>query len=475
MLEKLINCKPKILVIGDLMIDHYLWGSSSRISPEAPVQIVDIKNESRVLGGAGNVVNNLKSLGASVDIISVVGNCSISEELKMMFADINVHTHFLIEQKNRITSKKTRIISSKQQVVRFDIESTDEINRDSETILYETFERIIEGYDLVIISDYGKGIFTEPLTKKIISLSNSKNIKVLVDPKGTNYSKYKNAHLLTPNIKEASEATGINISDSDSLYTALTLLKKMCSLDLSLITMSEEGIAILDNEIKIHPTVAREVFDVTGAGDTVIASIGFALASKFGINDSVKFANLAAGVVVSKVGSATTNIEEIIDYESSLHLSGCEEHIKSQKQISVLVKQLRNQNKKIVFTNGCFDILHVGHVKYLQKAKKLGDVLIVGINSDNSVRKLKGSSRPINPLEDRSCILAALECVDFVIPFEDETPIELIKKIMPNILAKGADYLGKEIAGQELVDELVFIDFIEGKSTSETIERIGGK
>ena len=463
---------PKLLVVGDLMIDHYLWGSCERISPEAPVQVVNVNNESSVLGGAGNVINNLRALGAQVDVISVVGGCEISDELKSLLKDIQVDTQYLITQKDRITSKKSRIIAAQQQVVRYDRESSDEISTESQQTLTDTFASIVNDYEAVLLSDYGKGVLTNNLTQSLITLANNHGKKVLVDPKGLDYSKYQGAYLLTPNKKEASEATGINIKDDASLTQAITQLKTECDLDLSLITLSEQGVAIYDDELRTHPTVAREVFDVTGAGDTVLASLGFALTQNITIDEAVKFSNLAAGVVVGKIGSATATLNEIIEYESSLNKSTSDGHIKTWDEISAITQELKHKNKNIVFTNGCFDILHAGHVRYLETAKSFGDVLIVGLNSDQSVRTLKGESRPINIEQDRAYILAALEAVDYVVIFEQDTPYDLIKLIKPHTLVKGGDYEGKSVVGQDIANELKLVQFVEGKSTTKTIEKI---
>ena len=463
---------PKLLVIGDLMIDHYLWGSCERISPEAPVQVVNVKSESSVLGGAGNVINNLRALGAQVDVISVIGGCEISDELKALLNNINVSTQHLITQKDRITSKKSRIIASQQQVVRYDRESSDEISAGSQKSILESFTSIINNYDSVLLSDYGKGVLTSELTKSLINIANKANKKVLVDPKGLDYSKYKGAYLLTPNKKEASEATQVAIKDDESLTQAITQLKTQCDLDISLITLSEQGVAIYDNDLRTHPTVAREVFDVTGAGDTVLASLGFALACGCQIDDAVKFSNLAAGVVVGKIGSATATLNEIIEYESSLNKSTSDEHIKTLDEILILSKELKARGKKIIFTNGCFDILHAGHVRYLEIAKSYGDILILGLNSDRSVSALKGEGRPINSQMDRAYILAALEAVDYVVVFDDDTPYDLIKAIKPHVLVKGGDYEGKEVVGQDIADELKLVQFVDGKSTTKTIEKI---
>jgi len=427
------NKNPKILVIGDLMIDHYLWGSCDRISPEAPVQIVNINSESTVLGGAGNVINNLHALGVKVDVISVIGECEVSRELRQLLSKIDVDTQYLVTQKDRVSSKKSRIIVSQQQVVRYDRESTDEISSKSQATVLNIFKEIVKNYDVILLSDYGKGLLTSNLTKSLISFANKNNKKLLIDPKGRDYSKYKGAYLLTPNKKEASEATNIDIIDNKSLTKALQILKEKCNLTVTLMTLSEEGVAILDNELRIYPTTAREIFDVTGAGDTILASLGFALACSKGIDDAIKFANLASGVVVGKVGSATVTLNEIIEYESSLNKSSSDEHIKTYSEISSIVNGLKKKNKKIIFTNGCFDILHLGHIKYLEAAKNLGDVLILGLNSDNSIKRLKGKNRPINEQDERAYILASLEVIDYVVIFDEDTPIDLIK-IVPACL-----------------------------------------
>ena len=466
------NKNPKILVIGDLMIDHYLWGKCERISPEAPVQIVNIDKENSVLGGAGNVINNLRALGSIVDVLSVVGDDLVAKELKILLKDIEVQSNMLIIEKNRKTSKKSRLIASQQQVLRYDNESIEDISTNSEKEIINKLNTNILNYDVIILSDYGKGVLTTKLTQEIISISNKNKIKVFVDPKGKDYSKYKGAYTLTPNKKEAMEATSISIKDNETLEKAIKKLKDECDLEVSLITLSESGIAIFDNKLRIKPTVAREVYDVTGAGDTVISSIAFAIANDMKIDDAIQFANLAAGVVVGKIGSATATLDEIYEYESSLNKSNSSSHIKSFEEIKTLAKKLHSKGKKIVFTNGCFDILHAGHVKYLEEAKSYGDILILGLNADSSVKKLKGPSRPINTQDDRAYILASLESVDYVVIFEEETPYELIKLVQPHILVKGGDYEGKDVVGQDIAQELRLVQFVDGKSTTKIIQRI---
>jgi len=472
MLKELKEKNPNIIVIGDLILDKYLWGNCDRISPEAPVQIIDIDSDSYFLGGAGNVANNLISLGANVTVLSVVGQCGTASKITDLLKTAKVNSKHIIFEKNRRTSQKTRLISSQQQVIRFDRETLNDISEDSQDNLIAIFSSIVNDYDFVVLSDYGKGVLTEKLTQSIIKISKENDVKLIVDPKGSDYSKYKGAYTITPNKKEAVLATGINITDTESLTNALIQLKDNLKLDKSLITLSHDGIAAYDIELKEFPTSAIEVFDVTGAGDTVIASLAFALSSGLSFENAIKLSNLAAGVVVAKIGSATASIEEIIEFESKLHKSSFEDHIKDRREIKTILDSNKILGKKIVFTNGCFDILHIGHVKYLQEAKRLGDILVVGINSDSSVRKLKGSPRPFNSEEDRSSIIASLASVDYVVIFDEETPEKLIKFLLPDTLVKGGDYQNQTIAGQEFVNEVKLINFVEGKSTTSVIEKI---
>ncbi len=470
--------KPKILVIGDLMLDHYLWGTTERISPEAPVQIIDVKKETQILGGAGNVINNLAALGANVSIASVIGADDAGLELMEMLRKIDIDCSSVIIEERRKTSKKNRIIVSQQQVIRYDQESKNSIASKSADKLLKSVETNISQYDIVLLSDYGKGVLTEDLTRALISMISLKNIRVLVDPKGRDYSKYSGAFLLTPNKKEASLSTDIDIVDDISLKKAGYLLKNRFNLNVSMITLGEDGISIFDEDMRNIPTQAQEVFDVTGAGDTVLAAMGFALCHNKTIYEAAQFANYAAAVVVGKVGCATTTIDEIMEYISSIHnlkvtkKNSSVDHIKNFKEIETIADQCRNRGEKIVFTNGCFDILHAGHVKYLEEAKSYGDILVVGVNSDDSVKKLKGEQRPINTQDDRSYILSALDAVDFVVIFDEETPYELIKKIQPDILVKGGDYQDKKVVGSDIANRVRLVDFIDGKSTTGTINKI---
>lgn len=473
-MDRIRNKKLHIAVIGDVMLDHYIWGACERISPEAPVPVVSVSKESTLLGGAGNVVNNLHTLGAKVSLLSVVGKDENAKQMQMLLEAQNIKAT-LVEEQGRRTTKKSRVVASNQQVIRYDDESKTNISLASQMKLLEALQQNLFSYDMVILSDYAKGVLTPNLCKDIISMCRDMNKDVLVDPKGRDYAKYTGATLLTPNKKEAIEASKIEIKDDATLAQALHLFKNDFALDYSLITLSEEGIGVLDKEVKIIPTVAREVFDVTGAGDTVIASLAVALCAKLNIEEACEFANKAAAVVVAKVGSATVSLNEVEEYEHSLNQGQSESKIKDFEQIERIAKRLKAQGRKIVFTNGCFDILHRGHATYLQKAKELGDILILGLNSDESIRRLKGETRPINNLEDRAFLIGALESVDFVVPFTEDTPYELIKRITPNVLVKGADYEGKEVVGSDVADELVLIEFVAGKSTTNLIEKIGNR
>ena len=472
MIEQLRQTTPTIAVIGDLMVDRYIWGSCERISPEAPVQVVNIEKESTLLGGAGNVLHNLKALDAQVSLYSVIGDDETAVVLQERIATLAPVQSTLICEKGRRSTQKSRVIASGQQVLRFDDETMIPIAPVSEEQLYDALIANIANYDAILLSDYGKGVLTDTLTQKIITLSHQHNIPVLVDPKGRDYQKYTQATLITPNRKEASLALGRELESVEQIEEALRTLKEELSLTYAIITLSEEGIALLDTTPKIIPTVAREVYDVTGAGDTVLAALGVALASGAKIEAACDFANKAAAVVVAKVGSATATLNEIEEYEHSLNKGQAESKVKNLTQITRIVKRLKEQKRKIVFTNGCFDILHKGHAAYLEKAKQQGDLLIVGLNSDASVRRLKGDTRPINPLEDRAFLLAALESVDYVVPFEEDTPYTLIQHILPDILVKGADYEGKEVVGSDLAKEVVLIAMVEGRSTTNIIHKI---
>lgn len=467
---KLHNKTPRILVIGDLMVDHYVWGKCTRISPEAPVQVVNVSDESNRLGGACNVGANLSALGARVSVCGVIGHDDIGKWLLGELDRLQIDISHIIPT-SRPTTQKSRILISHQQVLRVDREEVASIPQSLENELYDSLAQKIHEFDAVILSDYAKGLLTQTFTQRVIALCNSASKPVLVDPKGSDYTKYKNATLLTPNKLEASIATQTQIHDDESLKIAMKKLQAMCNLKICLVTLSEDGIAILrDDELIKSPTIAKEVYDVTGAGDTVIAALAFGLSNGLDIYQASDFANAAAAVVIGKIGSASASLSEIIGF---LHNgSYMDSKIITADDLASLLPTL--SEKKIIFTNGCFDILHRGHVSYLQKARELGDMLIVGLNSDSSIKRLKGDQRPIIPEEDRAAVLAGLECVDFVVIFTEDTPLELVKLIKPAVLVKGADYAGKEVVGREFAGEVVLLEFLSGRSSSTIIEKIRG-
>ncbi|EGK8089795.1 D-glycero-beta-D-manno-heptose-7-phosphate kinase [Campylobacter sp. CNRCH_2014_2849] len=453
MFDFLSSKKPKILVVGDFMVDHYIWCDCTRISPEAPVMVMKSQKEDKRLGGAGNVYANLKSLGAEVFALGLVGNDESGRFLKE-----NLNAKLLVE-KDRKTPLKSRILSHSQQVLRLDDENDFDTKLEDEII--QEYKTIAKDYDAIVLSDYAKGVLTSKVTKALIEHANTLNLPILIDPKGSDFSKYQNATLLTPNKKEAIQALGVE--KIDNLEKALKKLKDNLNLAYSIITLSEEGIALFDEKLHIIPAKALEVYDVTGAGDSVIAMLAYALALKVDIVKACELANDAAAVVVAKVGSVSVSLEEI----KNLKKASFEDKIKSKEELVKLI-----QNQKVVFTNGCFDIMHYGHIKYLEKAKKLGDILVVGLNSDESVKRLKGNSRPINLEFQRACMLASMYFVDYVVIFNDDTPYELIEFLKPDVLVKGADYKGKEVVGSNLVKKVELIDFEDGFSTTNIINRI---
>jgi len=457
-----------IAVIGDFMIDHYLWGKSERISPEAPVPVVEVKKEEDRLGGAGNVVNNLLALGSDVVVSTVLGKNY--ERMFKLLKEKNIDTSGIFIDENRETIIKSRIIAENHQVIRYDKETKTPINQEFEEKILNYLKEKIDIIDLILLSDYEKGVLTKSLTQKIIKLSNRYNKKLIIDPK-KDFSKYINAWMIKPNKKELSIAANMDISTEKDLINAGWKVKNKLNLDYLLVTLSDEGMALFGEDYIKIPTKAKEVYDVTGAGDTVLASLGYYLSKNDNLVDAMHFANAAAAVVVSKIGSATVTLEEIEETERRLD-NNVDYKIVDFAKIEHIANDLHMQNKKIVFTNGCFDILHLGHVKYLQKAKTLGDKLIVGLNSNASVRRLKGESRPVNDEYDRAYLLASLEVVDYVVIFDEDTPYELIKKVKPDILVKGKDYEGKEVVGSDIAKEVKLIDFVEGRSTTNIIKKV---
>jgi D-beta-D-heptose 7-phosphate kinase/D-beta-D-heptose 1-phosphate adenosyltransferase len=467
----------RCLVVGDLMLDEYLWGKAERISPEAPVQVVDVVREELRLGGAGNVVNNLVALGAQVAVCSVVGEDANGRALLEDFTRRGVAVDAIFRDPARRTSRKTRVVASHQQIVRIDRESRDPLSVEIEERVCSWITGHAASFNAILLSDYLKGVLTRRVIEAVVAAARPTAIPVLVDPKGIDFARYQGATILTPNRKEAEAAAGIPILDTQSLGQAAGLIMAQAGLENLLVTRSEEGMSLFSRSGEtVHiPTVAREVFDVSGAGDTVLASLAIGVAAGLGMAEAARLANIAAGIAVGKLGTSTVSPDEIINAVALTH-SDSDSKIKHLDVLTAIITAEKARGKQVVFTNGCFDLLHAGHVKYLQKARSLGDLLVLGLNSDASVRSLKGEKRPLIGEEERAHILAALDCIDYVVIFDEDTPLELITALKPHILAKGGDYTADGVVGKDVVEayggRVELVTFVDGKSTTNIIERI---
>jgi D-beta-D-heptose 7-phosphate kinase/D-beta-D-heptose 1-phosphate adenosyltransferase len=429
---------PHILVIGDLMIDEYLWGDVERISPEAPVQVVDVKREAYALGGAGNVVHNLVSLGATVYIASVIGEGANARLVKGELGKLGVNIDGLLEDPSRLTIKKTRILALSQQVLRIDREDRRPIEAYWEQKIVAYVAANIEKLEGIIISDYLKGVVTKSIIKQVVDLGQKHNKPVIVDPKGLDFSKYTGATIITPNLKEASYASQIELDSEPKVVKAAEKLLQSLKLQAILITRGKDGLTLVEqnNPARHIPTRAREVYDVAGAGDTVVAAMGLGICSGLDFYQSASLANLAAGIVVGKVGVATVTKDEILYYaEEEEHTS--HHKIKTPLELSNIANNYRINGKKTVFTFGCFEVLQVGHIKFLQKARRLGDALIIGLNDTSYISSPK---YPFISTQEWTHIISALDCVDFVVVFDGENPQELINLIKPNVVVRGKGF-----------------------------------
>lgn len=454
------------------MLDHYLWGSCDRISPEAPVQVITREKSTYSLGGAGNVAVNAHNLGARISLASVIGVDQNTERLQALIRESKISGLFLLSDNSRKVTEKKRVMANGQQVVRIDNETTFDISETTEKKLLATIIDSMDSLSAIIISDYAKGVMTEALTKDIIHLSRKKEIPVLCDPKGSNFNKYRGATVITPNKKETSQATGISIVDDNSLYEAGRLFCSELNLDFCTITLSEDGMAIFNETLEQKiPANSQAVYDVTGAGDTVIAAMAVALAQDLTYLEACKFANAAAGIAVTKAGVSPVTLNEV---KNSLNAQP-NSKIRTIDELENEICTLKLMDKKITFTNGCFDIFHAGHLNSLETASKFGDFLVVGLNSDRSIKNLKGPGRPINSLLNRASILCGLSCVDRVVIFDDDTPIEIIDRIVPHTIVKGGDYRAEEIVGAKTVldngGDVRVIPLVPGLSSSAIIEQ----
>ena len=461
------------------MLDEYLWGDVDRISPEAPVQVVSVKEEIYTLGGSGNVANNLIALGAKVSMAGVIGSDKCGHLVLTKLNELGVNTEGVVEEPERPTTRKTRIISGNQQVLRIDRETKKDISQQTLDVILNYIKRVIPDVDLVLISDYGKGLITAALLNSLISIVKKHNPprRTIADPKGRDFFKYSGVSLLTPNNKEAALASGIEIVDESTLIKAGNRILETVKTEKLLITCGKDGMVLFEDNKKPYYITAqtRQVFDVSGAGDTVIAVLGLAVASGASFVKAASIANTAAGIVVSKVGTSTVSKNELLsaltpmcDYTSTKHISISE--------LPAVVQKLKADNKKIVLTNGCFDLLHAGHIMLLSASKKLGDVLVVAIDDDESVSSLKGPGRPIISEKERLSILGSLDSVDYVVLFSSKQLGKIIEIIRPNILTKGSDYIFEDVTGREIVERcggrVVLIPITNNVSSSSIINNI---
>jgi D-beta-D-heptose 7-phosphate kinase / D-beta-D-heptose 1-phosphate adenosyltransferase len=460
----------KILIIGDLMLDRYWHGGTSRISPEAPVPIVHVKQTEDRPGGAGNVALNIKAMGADVTLISAIGDDANGKSLTQRLEAAGIQCK-LQTNANNATTTKLRVISRHQQLIRLDFEEN-KMNVNHDAIIND-FEAALSGCDAIVLSDYGKGTLQNPA--ELIALAKVHNKPIFVDPKSSDFSCYQGATCITPNMSEFEAVVG-PCPDEETIAAKAQALLQEHHIHSLLITRSEHGMTLIErDQTELHiPTQARDVFDVTGAGDTVIAALATCVAAGFTLRNAMQVANTAAGIVVAKLGAATASAPEIRSAlnKKQLNASG----VLNQSQLLLAVAAAKEAGEKIVMTNGCFDILHAGHIQYLQEAKALGQRLIVAVNSDASVKRLKGEARPINTLEQRMAVLAALGAVDWVVDFDDDTPQALIAAVLPNVLVKGGDYEVSEIAGhREVIDnggDVKILEFVKGLSTSNVVDKI---
>ena len=458
-----------ILVIGDVILDRYVHGETTRISPEAPVPVVLVRKTEERPGGAGNVALNIARLGMRASLVGLTGDDFAANTLERELVNAGVSCTFS-RQKDFPTITKLRVISQHQQLLRLDYEGpTGQIDSVS---LFELFKLNLDQASIVVLSDYAKGSLAN--IKEFISECNKHGKKVLVDPKGNDFSRYKGASLLTPNLKEFESVVG-NCRDLNVLVNEGRKLCSSLSLEALLVTRGENGMTLIPAaEDATHLAAeALEVFDVTGAGDTVIATMAAALASGYDFVRATRLANRAAGLVVAKLGAASITVEELNDYHNTR--ARVKSGILSESDLPDITRQIKARDETIVLTNGCFDIIHAGHVSYLRQARELGDHLIVAVNDDDSVQRLKGKGRPINSLSHRMTVLSALESVDWVIPFTEDTPERLISLIKPDVLVKGGDYKEDNIAGAKFVrkhgGDVKIIPFINDCSSSRIINK----
>ncbi len=473
---------PRVVLVGDFMVDRYIFGSTDRVSPEAPIPVLRYRREEIRLGGAGFVLAGLSTLGAKVAAVGVCGKDSAGKSLCNEISKYSAETSGLVEC-DRPTVEKVRLLGSSedrsaQQMIRLDIEDTAPVDQATEDRLFKAAETAVAGAAVLCLEDYNKGVLTESLTQRLIQLAKSKKIPVLIDPaRLSDYSKYKGATLIKLNRPETEKATGLKITDITSCEKAAAALLEQLDLQVVVITMNDKGsyLALRNGKRELLASRPRQVADATGAGDMVLAALAMSSASGADWHQAVELANVVGGLEVEKLGCVPITRDEIIaDLQSEQRQKATKE-----RDLKSLLEELathRKAGRRIVFTNGCFDLVHLGHVKYFQFAKAQGDLLIVGVNTDASIRRLKGEKRPVVNEDDRIGVLEELESIDYLIKFDTDTPLDLIQAVEPDVLVKGADYAKEQVVGWDFVEarggHVALAPLIDGRSTSNVIQRI---
>lgn len=473
---------PKVLVVGDLILDRYIWGYAERISQEAPVALLHADHREHRLGGASSVATMLAALGAKVQLVGIVGKDENAGLVRQILTDQEIDASLVLPVNDRPTTVKERYIGRAQdrhpqQMIRVDYEVRDAISAAMEDLFIEKLQAAVQSCDIVLISDYDKGVCTPRLLQNLIQMARASGKRVLADPiRGNDYAKYQGVHCMTPNRLEAGLATGVTIRTNEEAMIAARKLQHQLGMEASIVTLDRDGMALIDPAglESILPTRQRQVYDITGAGDMVLSVIGLVLAAGGDYAEAVALGNVAGGLEVEKIGVALLSRAEIIGDLVAHHNSGASK-IKSWSATAEECRRRQKAGQKVVFTNGCFDLLHVGHVRLLAQSAAEGDFLVVGLNSDSSVKRLKGESRPINDELSRAEVLAALGCVDAVAIFTEDTPRDLINTLRPDVLVKGGDYQPHEVVGRDEVEgwggKLVLIDIVAGHSTTSMIHR----
>lgn len=476
-----------IMVAGDIMLDIFVYGDVDRISPESPVPVLNIAREDRMMGGAGNVVSNLGTLGVKSYVFAVVGNDDEGRQVQSLAAKSGADVSNIIVDASRPTSVKTRYIARAQHLLRTDSEKTHALSADQESALMDAVNKTLPKVKAVVLSDYGKGVLSKSVIAKIIAAAKEKNIPVLVDPKGLDFSIYKGADIVTPNRKELSQAAaGLPTKTDDEIVAAARKIRESCGIENIIATRSEDGMSVIGKNAPLHlKTQVREVFDVSGAGDTVIATIAAALGAGASLEEAAKLANIAGGIVVGKVGTTPIRSGELLDALEGSQSFGHQAPLSDWDSAVETIRSWKAKGLKVGFTNGCFDIIHYGHVNYLNHARSKCDRLIVGLNHDASVRILKGPTRPVNDETARATVMGALGAIDLVVLFgaekagDDNTPCAIIEKLQPDIFFKGGDYTIGQLPEAKIVQayggEVSIMNLYEGYSTTSTIEKMQKK